>query len=158
MPDPNYPVALLACEAPIRTKASSYPEPFASKMTGRTKRPLGELFGLANVGVNLTCLAPGGVSSLRHAHMKQDEFIYILQGHPVLHTDEGRTQLSPGTCAGFRAGSRNAHRLLNESTEEVVFLEIGDRTRGDVVDYPDEGLRALPDQGKWELTGIDRAT
>ena len=104
MKDVARPVALVASEAPARTRPSNYPEPFASRMAGREKRPLGDLFGLTNFGVNLTRLAPNAVSALRHAHTKQDEFIYILQGHPVLHTDEGRTQLSPGMCAGFKAG------------------------------------------------------
>ena len=65
-------------DAPKRTKPSNYPEPFASQMQGREKRPLGDLFGLTNFGVNLTTRAPGAVSALRHAHTTQDEFIYIL--------------------------------------------------------------------------------
>ena len=87
-------IALRAEDAPPRTKPSNYPEPFASMMAGRLKRPLGDLFGLSNFGVNLTRLAPNSVSALRHAHTKQDEFIYVLQGRPVLITDEGRTALS----------------------------------------------------------------
>jgi uncharacterized cupin superfamily protein len=62
------PKAIHALEAPPRAKASNYPEPFASRMKGREKRPLGELIGLRNFGVNLTRLAPGAVSALRHAH------------------------------------------------------------------------------------------
>jgi uncharacterized cupin superfamily protein len=142
-------VAILAAEAPARTKPSNYPEPFASRMAGRTKRPLGDLFGLANFGVNLTRLAPGAVSSLRHAHTKQDEFVYILEGTPTLLTDEGRTPLSPGMCAGFKAGTGNGHCLVNESNEDVVYLEIGDRTPGDEGSYPDDDLKAVRVEGKW---------
>ena len=104
MSNPSLPVAFVATDAPKRIKPSNYPQPFASQMQGREKRPLGDLFGLTNFGVNLTQLAPGAVSSLRHAHTTQDEFVYVLQGHPILHTDEGRTRLSPGMCAGFKAG------------------------------------------------------
>ena len=143
------PVAILASEAPDRTRPSNYPEPFASRMAGRTKRPLGDLFGLSNFGVNLTRLAPGSVSSLRHAHTKQDEFVYILEGSPTLLTDEGRTRLSPGMCAGFKSGTGNAHCLVNESSEDVVYLEIGDRTTGDEGSYPDDDLQALRVEGKW---------
>src|SRR4029453_19159031 len=102
-------VAVVAAEAPARAKPSNYPEPFASRMAGRQKCPLGDLFGLTNFGVNLTKLAPGAVSALRHAHTRQDEFVYILQGHPTLHTDEGLTPLGPGMCAGFKAGTGNGH-------------------------------------------------
>lgn len=151
------PVAILASEAPARIKPSNYPEPFASRMTGREKRPLGDLFGLTNFGVNLTRLAPNAVSALRHAHSKQDEFIYILQGNAVLRTDEGLTPLSPGMCAGFKAGTGNGHCLINESAEEVVYLEVGDRTPGDEGSYPDEDLKALMVDGKWQFVHKDGA-
>ena len=144
-------IAIDAFEAPARVKPSVYPEPFASRMVGREKRPLGDLFGLTNFGVNLTRLASNAVSALRHAHTKQDEFIYVLQGRPTLHTDEGRTQLSPGMCAGFKAGTGNGHRLINETLEEVVYLEVGDRTAGDEASYPDEDLKALLVEGKWHF-------
>lgn len=144
------PVALAALDAPPRTKPSNYPEPFAARMSGREKRPLGDAFGLANFGVNLTRLAAGAVSALRHAHTRQDEFIYILAGHPVLVTDEGETPLAPGMCAGFKAGSGNGHQLVNRSQEDVLYLEVGDRTPGDAVTYPDDDLQALAgSDGKW---------
>lgn len=149
------PIAIIAAEAPARSKPSSYPEPFAALMVGREKRPLGDLFGLTNFGVNLTRLAPNAVSALRHAHTKQDEFVYILQGYPTLHTDEGRSQLSPGMCAGFKAGSGNGHRLINETSEDVIYLEIGDRTLGDEGSYPDDDLKAVFMEGKWTFVHKD---
>jgi uncharacterized cupin superfamily protein len=91
--------------------------------------------------VNLTALAPNALSSIRHAHTKQDEFIYVVQGRPTLCTNDGKTQLAPGSCVGFAAGTGNAHHLRNETTEEVQYLEIGDRTPGDEVEYPDDDLR-----------------
>jgi uncharacterized cupin superfamily protein len=148
-------VAIVAAEAPARVKPSNYPEPFASRMAGREKRPLGDLFGLTNFGVNLTRLAPTAASALRHAHTKQDEFIYILQGRPTLYTDEGRTQLSPGICAGFKAGTGNGHHLVNETAEDVLYLEIGDRTPGDEGSYPDDDLQAVLVEGKWQFTHKD---
>jgi uncharacterized cupin superfamily protein len=151
----RYPVAIVAADASPRAKPSSYPQPFASRMAGRLKRPLGELFGLANFGVNLTRLAPGAVSALRHAHTKQDEFVYILEGRPTLHTDEGRTRLAPGMCAGFKAGTGNGHCLVNETKEDVVYLEIGDRTAGDEGSYPDDDIQAALVDGKWKFTRKD---
>ncbi|HYL01947.1 MAG TPA: cupin domain-containing protein [Steroidobacteraceae bacterium] len=149
------PIAIAAAEAPPRTRPSNYPEPFASRMSGREKRPLGDLFGLANFGVNLTRLAPGGISALRHAHSRQDEFVYILEGTATLYTDEGATRLAPGMCAGFRAGSGNAHHLINETREAVVYLEVGDRTPGDEGRYPDDDLEARLRDGKWTFTHKD---
>src|SRR5262245_25114508 len=151
MSDNSSPIAVIAASVPPRSKPSVYPEPFVSRMAGRKKRQLGDLFGLTNFGVNLTRLAPNAVSALRHAHTKQDEFIYILQGRPTLHTDEGRTQLLPGMCAGFKAGTGNGHRLINETAENVVYLEIGDRTPGDEGSYPDDDLKAMLVEGKWKF-------
>ena len=153
---PGSPKAIRALEAPPRAKASNYPEPFAARVKGREKRPLGEVFGLTHFGVNLTRLAPGAVSALRHAHTKQDEFVYVLEGHPTLITDSGETVLGPGMCAGFRAGSGDAHHLVNRSGAEVLFLEIGDRTAGDAAAYPDDDLQAVIDtDGKWRFTRKD---
>ncbi len=75
--------------------------------------------------------------------------MYILKGHPSLHTDAGRTRLEPGMCAGFKAGTGDAHRLLNETQEEVIYLEIGDRTAGDEASYPDDDIQAGLVDGKW---------
>ena len=149
------PVAVVAAEAPARAKSSNYPEPYFSRMLKREKRPLGDLFGLANFGVNLTRLAPGGESALRHAHAKQDEFVYILEGRPTLVTDAGRTPLSTGMCAGFRAGTGDAHHLVNETGEDVVYLEIGDRTPGDSATYPDDDLAVVMVDGKWRFSRKD---
>ena len=139
MPNPSPPDALVALDAPKRVTPSTSPEPFASQMQGREKRTLGDLFGLTNFGVNLTQLAPSAVSSLRHAHTTQDEFIYIFEGHPTLHTDEGRTRLSPCMCAGFKAGTGNGHRLL----------EMGGRSPGDSVIDPGDDTKAVLVDGKW---------
>jgi uncharacterized cupin superfamily protein len=151
----NKPAGIVAADAPARSKPSNYPEPFASRMAGRLKRPLGEVFGLTNFGVNLTRLAPGAVSALRHAHSKQDEFVYVLQGHPVLVTDGGETALEPGMCAGFKAADGNAHHLVNRSERDVVYLEIGDRTPGDAVSYPDDDIAAQLVGGAWTFTHKD---
>src|ERR1700721_2425133 len=136
--DAKRPVAIRAAEAPPRPFRTNYPEPFASRIAGRDKRPLGDLFGITNFGANITRLAPGGSSALRHAHTKQDEFVYILEGRPTLVTDAGRTALHPRMCAGFKAGSGDGHCLVNETGADVVYLEMGDRTAGDAVTYPDD--------------------
>lgn len=155
MPAAEWPVALTAADVPPRARATHYPEPFAARVAGRTKRQLGDAFGLRHYGVNLTRLAPGAASALRHAHSKQDEFIYILQGRPTLHTDRGRTALAPGMCAGFRAGSGDAHHLVNETDDDVLYLEIGDRVRGDDAFFPDDDLLATLVNGQWRFAHKD---
>ena len=149
------PIAVEAASAPVQPKVTNYPEAFVPFVAGRRKRRLGNLFGLTNFGVNLTRLAPGAMSALRHAHLRQDEFVYVLEGRPTLRTDEGRTQLRPGMCAGFKAGTGNAHHLVNETGEDVVYLEIGDRTPGDEATYPDDDLEAFLEEGQWKFRHKD---
>jgi uncharacterized cupin superfamily protein len=144
-------VALMAADVAPRGKPSNYPEPFASRMKGREKRPLGDAFGLTNFGVNLTTLQPGAVSALRHRHTRQDEFIYILAGSPTLVTSAGETQLAPGMCAGFKANEGDAHQLVNRSDASVIYLEIGDRVIGDEVFSPADDLEAYRDGGAWRF-------
>ena len=147
--------SLKAREAPARAKKTNYPEPFASRVAGRDKRPLGDLFGLTNFGVNITRLAPGAMSALRHAHARQDEFVYVLEGHPTLITDAGEERLEPGMCAGFKAGSGDAHHLVNRTNADVLYLEIGDRSAGDSVVYPDDDLRAERAGDGWRFVHKD---
>jgi len=150
------PIAIIAAEAPPRARPSGYPIDLRRAVEGRDKRTLGDLFGLTNFGVNLTRLAPGAASALRHAHRTQDEFVYILEGTPTLVTDAGATLLGPGLCAGFRAGTGDAHHLVNRSAADVVYLEIGDRAPNDHVTYPEDDLVAWsgPD-GAWQYSRKD---
>jgi len=126
---------------------SNYPERFKSAVAGRSKKKLGDALGLKNFGVNLTTLKPGVWSALRHWHTHQDEFIYIVSGELVLVTSEGEQELTPGMMAGFPAGKADGHHLINRGKTDAVYLEVGDRTAGDEVDYPDDDLaaRATPE-------------
>jgi uncharacterized cupin superfamily protein len=126
---------------------TGYPEPYRAESLKRWNRRLGEAAKLGNFGVNLTRIAPGGHSAHRHAHTRQDEFIYVLQGEVELQTDAGAQVLSAGMCAGFPAGTGNAHRFVNRSAADVLLLVVGDRTMGDEVSYPDIDLhgRMQPD-------------
>ena len=149
------PIALVALEVAPRTKRSNYPEPFATRMDGREKRVLGDRFGLRNFGVNLTRIAPGGVSALLHRHTVQDEFVYILEGCPTLVTDAGEVELTPGMCAGFPAQGL-AHQLVNRTDADVLYLEIGDRLPGDGATYPDDDIVAEQEApGRWRFVHKD---
>jgi uncharacterized cupin superfamily protein len=127
------------------SNATGYPEPFRKAQLRRYNRRLGDHAGLKNYGVNLTRVAPGGQSSARHAHSRQDEFVYVLEGELVLVTDTGRETVGPGACVGFPAGTGEGHHFLNLADKDAVFLVIGDRTKGDEVSYPDIDLLLRPE-------------
>ena len=145
-----------ATAIPENTAKSLYPEPFATLVKHRTKRKLGDHFGLANFGVNLTTLAPGAISALKHHHGRQDEFVYVLSGTPTLRHGEEEYQMSPGECIGFKGGSGLAHQLLNHGEVDAVYLEVGDRLPGDTVDYPDDDLALVQGaDGAWSARHKD---
>jgi uncharacterized cupin superfamily protein len=122
---------------------TSYPEPHRAVNSLRYNRRLGDHAGLRNFGVNLTRIVPGGQSSYRHAHSRQDEFIFVLEGEVVLQTNDGEQTLTPGMCAGFAAGTGDAHRFLNRTESDVKLLVIGDRSSGDEISYPDVDMHAV---------------
>jgi uncharacterized cupin superfamily protein len=149
------PVAIEAAAAPARTGAQHVPEPFATLLSRRVKHVLGDHFGLKAFGVNLTRLAAGDASALHHRHSLQDEFVYVLEGHPTLVTDAEEVKLSPGMCAGFPANGP-AHHLENRTEQEVLVLEVGDRTPGDQVVFPaDDLLRVGGADGKQRFVHKD---
>jgi len=133
------PAAVVAVEVDAET-GGSYPEPFKTRMGDANWRRLGNVFALTQFGVNLETFQPGAESALRHWHTLSDEFVYVLEGEMVLRTDAGETVLSPGMCAGFKAGAKNAHHLVNRSDRPARLLVIGTRAPGDSCFYPDDDL------------------
>ena len=136
------------------TTGSSYPAPFADQIGARRKRALGDALGLTNYGVNLVELPPGARSSMRHWHSRQDEFVYVLEGELVLITDRGEQVLRAGMAAGYPAGDEDGHQMVNRGQALARYLEVGDRTPGDAVVYPDIDL-ALPDNDTDDFTHKD---
>ncbi len=127
--------------ATVQPRSSSGgPEPFRSRVLPREKRALGDALSLTKIGVNLTTLLPGKESSMRHYHTCEDELVFVIEGEVVLRTDEGEQLLAAGTCAGFPAGSRNGHHLVNRSDRPARYLEISNRDPEDGAEYPDVDL------------------
>jgi uncharacterized cupin superfamily protein len=133
------PIAALAIAG--QTGKTLYPAPLAGVVAGRTKRRVGDHFGLTHYGVNLTQLAPGAASALLHRHSQEDELVYIVSGTAVLILDTTEFTMQAGECCGFKAGSDKAHQLVNRSGGLVIYLEIGNRAPGDEVDYPNDDLK-----------------
>jgi uncharacterized cupin superfamily protein len=68
------------------------------------------------------------------------EFAPVISGREkqlILQENGGETVLKPGDAAGFKAGSGNAHCLLNRTARDAVYLEVGTRAKSERVHYPD---------------------
>lgn len=130
-------------------KGSGYPAKFAAPCANRTRRRLGNAGGLQDFGVNLMTLPPGGWSSQRHWHSHEDEFVYVLQGELVLVEDNSRMLLTAGDCAAFPKNSGNGHHLVNESSSEAVYLEVGSRHPDDLTTCSDIDLMSSNRDGRF---------
>jgi uncharacterized cupin superfamily protein len=124
-----------------------YPAPFHGPCREREWRQLGDEVGLTQFGVNLTTLPPGAWSSQRHWHTCEDEFVYVLEGELVLITDDGEQLLTPGMAAGFPAGNRDGHHLVNRSTQPARFIEIGTRAEAEEGEYSDIDMKFAYGEG-----------
>ncbi len=130
---------------PLDTR-TGYPPPFDRVVVGRERKRLGNAVGLDQFGVNLTTLKSGAASALRHWHEQEDELIFVLEGEVVLIEDEGETVLKPGDAEGFKAGNPNGHHLVNKSSRNAVFLEVGTRSKHERAHYPDVDMMAVRDE------------
>ncbi len=130
---------------PVDTR-TGYPPPHDRVVVGRERKRLGNAAGLDQFGVNLTTLKPGAASALRHWHEREDELVYILEGEVVLVEDDGETVLKAGDAAGFKANSRIGHQLVNRSNGDVVYLEIGTRSKIERAEYPGIDLMVIRDE------------
>lgn len=122
-------------------QGSGYPPPFDEPCSGRAGIRLGAAANLTQFGVVLLRLPPGAWSSQRHWHMEEDEFAYVLAGNVVLIEDAGETPLAPGDCAGWKAGARDGHHLVNRGDVDAQILVVGTRNNDDRGEYPDIDLR-----------------
>ncbi|HEX6858695.1 MAG TPA: cupin domain-containing protein [Caulobacteraceae bacterium] len=122
-----------------------YPAPHDQPCLTRERWRLGDVAGLTQFGVNLLRLPAGAWSSQRHWHTHEDEFVHVLQGEVVLVTDAGEEVLRAGDSAGFKAGVKDGHHLINRSDRDALVLEVGGRDdANDCGEYSDIDMIFTP--------------
>ena len=89
-------------------KGVGYPSPFDLPCAARVRQRLGNAGGLTDFGVNLTRLPPGNLSSQRHWHSHEDEFVYVLEGEVILIEDSGETVLGSAIARPSRKAPATA--------------------------------------------------
>lgn len=139
---------------PVKT-GSIYPEPYAAMMAGRSSLRLGQAGGLTQFGVNLVRLEPGALSSLRHWHLHEDEFVMVLTGTCTLVQDAGETEMGPGDCAAFPAGVADGHHFINRSAAPATFLVVGTKAPRETATYSDVDLKVEMESGTARFTYKD---
>lgn len=138
----------------VRT-GSSYPKQVEGRTALRTQQSLGDAGGLTQFGVNLVTLVPGALSSLRHWHVQQDEFLMVTAGVCTLIDDHGETILNPGDCAAFPANDGNGHHLANNGNADAQFVVVGTRTPTETGHYSDIDMKVQVDETGFLFTRKD---
>ena len=103
---------------------------------------LSRLAGMSRAHVSLVKLPPGKDSFAYHAHMLEEEWIYVISGRAIAVIDGKEAEVGAGDFMGFATPSV-PHLLRNTFDEECVYLMGGEDKPIDVVDYPDIGKRYL---------------
>jgi uncharacterized cupin superfamily protein len=141
MQDPAPPRVLVraADRAALQEQSFRHPLNPLSEIHGYT---LSRLCGLARAGVNLIRVAPGKESYVFHAHLTEEEWLYVLSGQGTLEVGDEALQVGPGDFAGFQAGGAG-HNLRNTGSADLVYLSGGEHHDLEVADFPRHGKRAI---------------
>lgn len=139
---------------PVKT-GSIYPAPYDAMVAGRSSLRLGEAGGLTQFGANLVTLQAGAMSSLRHWHLAEDEFVMVTLGDVTMITDAGPQIMTAGDCAAFPANTANSHHFINHTKTPVQFLVVGTKAPREVATYSDVDLMVTVQAGRAVFTHKD---
>jgi uncharacterized cupin superfamily protein len=125
-----------ATRPPFICHGSDIEEPTGAGDLQALLAPFGRRLGLLRIGVNQEVVPPGCRTSEPHAHSHEEEFVYVLDGHPHVWIDGVLHGLRPGDGLAFAAGTGIAHCLINDSGAPVRLLIVGDNHPDDRIAYP----------------------
>jgi uncharacterized cupin superfamily protein len=123
----------------------------------RMDKSIGDEVGLKNMGIHLVTIAPGDKSTELHTHKYEEEAIYVLAGRGMEIIGDTAQRIGPGDFIGFPGGGP-AHETMNDGTEPLVCLVLGQRLSQDVVDYPRKGKRLYRNSGQRDMVDIPQIT
>jgi uncharacterized cupin superfamily protein len=110
---------------------------------------VGEKLGLTRIGIHHMRLPPGRRSSYPHAESAEEEFVFVIAGRPDVWIDGTLHPLEPGDSVSFPAGTGICHSFLNNTSDEVRLLVIGEKPK-------DENRIRYPLHPTYEATRPDR--
>lgn len=91
--------------------------------------PFGKVFGFQKLGIHHEILKPGRRSCWPHAERDEEEFVYVIEGHPEVWLDGHTYKLNPGDGVGFPIGTGISHCLINNTDKDVRLLSVGEKSR-----------------------------
>jgi uncharacterized cupin superfamily protein len=119
----------------------------------RGNKSIGDAAGLKNIGVHLITIAPGDRSTEYHFHHYEEECVYVLSGRGTAVMGDQTHPLGPGDFLGHPI-DKVAHEMINDGTEPLVCLVVGQRLAQDITDYPRQGKRLYRHSGERSLVDL----
>jgi len=126
---------------------------FVNPLAIRLNKSLGDAVGMKNLGVHLVTVLPGDYSTEFHAHRYEEECFYVLSGQGKATIGESTYRIGPGDFIGCPCNGV-PHEMLNDGTEPLMYLVMGQRLVQEVTDYPRRGLRLFRHSGVRELVDV----
>ncbi len=106
---------------------------FAAKL-GR----IGPALGAKNLGCMLTIVPPGKRAFPHHAHLIDDEMMFIIEGEADYRFGEDTYKVKAGDVLGAPPGGAEvAHQLINTGEGDLKYLAFSTNGEASVVVYPD---------------------
>ena len=119
---------------------------FLNSDAQRVNKSLGDVTGLTGFGFHIITVEPGQLTTEHHVHHHEDECIYILEGTALARIGEEEYSVGPGDFIGYRNGCL-PHSLLNNGTDVLRCIVVGERLPHDVCDYPAQSKRMFRNAG-----------
>lgn len=118
---------------------------------------LGGATELKRIGVNLIRIPPGKESFIPHAHVSDEEFVFILEGAGEMVLDGVGHAVGPGDFVGFPVDGV-VHSLKSKGPGDLVYLSGGERVAVEIAEMPSIGKTAVFGGGRMRLFGEDGVT
>ncbi|HXH29785.1 MAG TPA: GNAT family N-acetyltransferase [Bacteriovoracaceae bacterium] len=98
---------------------------------------VGKKLGLKKIGIHIETIFPGRRTSWPHAESAEEEFAFVIEGHPEVWLDGSTYPLRPGDFVAFPCGTGMAHTFINNSSLPVKLLVGGEaRNPSNKIVYP----------------------
>ena len=127
-------------------KESSHGEKFQREHMALTDMRDGHALGCGAFRV-----APGKRAFPKHAHLGNDEAVFVIAGSGTLVIGSDEASVAAGDFVMLPRGANFAHVLINSGDEDLVYLCMSTMNAPEVVHYPDSGkLGVLEDSRSWQ--------
>ena len=91
----------------------------------------------AGIGCALFKVAPGKRAFPSHAHLANDEALFVLEGEGTLTVGDEDIRMGAGDFVMIPRGSSTPHVLVSEGEADLIYICMSTMNTPDVVHYPD---------------------